>query len=60
MSKDQIKLEINEVLDRFSDQGLEEILRFLQKLDPKWTANNYDLLQKILREDEHLFERLAQ
>ena len=33
MSKDQIKSEINKVLDHFSDKGLEEILHLLKKLD---------------------------
>lgn len=60
MSKDQIKSEINKVLDHFSDKGLEEILNLLKKLDSQLPANNSSLLQKILKEDSHLLERLAQ
>ncbi len=60
MSKDQIKSEINKVLDHFSDKGLEEILRLLKKLDTESADNNLGLLQKILKEDSNLLERLAQ
>ena len=60
MSKDQIKSEINKVLDHFSDKGLEEILHLLKKLDSQLPDNNLALLQKILKEDSHLLERLAQ
>ncbi len=59
MSKDQIKFEINKVLDQFTDRGLEEILVFLKKLEAKTTGNNADILKKILKEDSHLLERLA-
>jgi len=60
MSKDQIKSEMNKVLDHFSDKGLEEILHLLKKLDFQLPDNNSGLLQKILMEDDHLLERLAQ
>lgn len=60
MSKDQIKSEINKVLDHFSDKGLEEILNLLKKLDAQLPANSSDIIQKILKEDTHLLERLAQ
>ena len=60
MSKDQIKSEINKVLDHFSDKGLEEILNLLKKLDSQLASDNSDILEKILKEDTHLLERLAQ
>ncbi|MFZ4057067.1 MAG: hypothetical protein ACOYKE_02965 [Ferruginibacter sp.] len=60
MSKDQIKSEINKVLDHFSDKGLEEVLNLLKKLDAQLPSNNADILQKILKEDTNLLERLAQ
>jgi hypothetical protein len=60
MSKDQIKSEINKVLDHFSNKGLEEILCLLKKLDSELPDNNSGLLQKILTEDDYLLERLAQ
>jgi hypothetical protein len=62
MSKEQIKYEINKLLDNFSDKALEELLFFLQQLE----TNNYsaisnpDALKKILSEDKHLLEKLAQ
>lgn len=59
MSKDQIKSEINKVLDQFTDRGLEEILIFLKNLEAKTSGNNTDILQKILTEDSQLLERLA-
>lgn len=62
MSKDQIKYEINRVLDKFSSDALEELLSFLKQLEE--TGNpaivNSDLLQRILSEDKELLEKLAQ
>ncbi len=62
MSKDQIKYEINQVLDKFSNDALEELLSFLRQLEE--TSNpaiiNSDLLQRILSEDKELLEKLAQ
>ena len=62
MSKDEIKYEINRVLDNFSDKALEELLTFLKQLESQ--NNNSFLsssdLQKILSEDKQLLERLAQ
>ncbi len=60
MSKDQIKSEINKVLDHFSDKGLEEILHLLKRLDSRSADDNLGILQKILTEDRNLLERLAQ
>ncbi len=60
MSKDQIKSEINKVLDHFSDKGLEEILHLLKELDFQSPEDNLSLLQKIVKEDKNLLERLAQ
>lgn len=62
MSKDQIKYEINRVLDNFSDKALEELLTFLKQLE---SQNNNSFpsssdLQKILSEDKQLLEKLAQ
>ena len=62
MSKDEIKYEINKVLDRFSDKSLEELLAFLKGIDDKHRATifNSDTLQKILSEDKDLLQKLAQ
>ena len=60
MSKDQIKLEINKVLDHLSDKGLEEVLNLLKKLDHQTDVKDADILQKILNEDKNLLARLAQ
>jgi hypothetical protein len=60
MSKDQIKLEINKVLDHLSDQALEDVLNLLKKLDKKTVESNADLLHKIISEDKKLLARLAQ
>ena len=62
MSKDEIKYEINKVLDRFSDKSLEELLAFLKGIDDKHrsTIFNSDTLQKILSEDKDLLQKLAQ
>ena len=62
MSKDEIKYEINRVLDKFSSDALEELLSFLKQLEEKNhpTTINADALQRILSEDRELLEKLAQ
>jgi hypothetical protein len=62
MSKEEIKYEINKVLNNFSDKALEELLSFIKEIDAKresatpLTAS----LHKILAEDKELLTRLAQ
>jgi hypothetical protein len=62
MSKDEIKCEINKVLDHFSDRALEELLAFLRQVEAKNDSAilNSDQLNKILSEDQQLLEKLAQ
>lgn len=62
MSKDQIKYEINQVLDKFSGDALEELLSFLKQLEERnsQATVNSDVLQRILSEDKELLEKLAQ
>jgi len=62
MSKDQIKYEINRVLDNFSSDALEELLSFLKQLEERNNPAtvNSDVLQRILSEDKELLEKLAQ
>ena len=62
MSKDEIKDEINKVLDHFSDKSLENLLYFLKGLEDKHPISifNSDALNKILSEDEELLQKLAQ
>ena len=62
MSKDEIKYEINRVLDKFSSDALEELLLFLKQLEEKNNSDivNSDVLQRILLEDKELLEKLAQ
>lgn len=62
MSKDEIKYEINRVLDKFSSDALEELLSFLKQLEERnnLTTVNSDVLQRILSEDKDLLEKLAQ
>ena len=60
MSKDEIKSEINKVLDQFSDRSLEELLSFLKKVEVKnKDLFASDVLNKILAEDHQLLEKLA-
>ena len=62
MLKQEIKEEINRVLEHFSDESLKELLLFLKELDTKYSNNLYDpeVLKKILTEDRELLEKLAQ
>lgn len=60
-SKEQIKNEINQVLDHLSERGLEELLTFLKQLEQKNEKSiNQEHLQKILSQDRELLQRLAQ
>ena len=62
MSKEEIKYEIDKVLENFSDKALEELLLFLKELDnsQKSKSSNNSLLNKILSEDKDLLGKLAQ
>ncbi len=62
MSKDEIKYEINRVIDKFSNDALEELLSFLKQLQERNSpaTMNSGLLQKILSEDKELLQKLAQ
>jgi hypothetical protein len=62
MSKDEIKSEINQVLDHFSNGALAELLHFLKKLNKQNLPGRVNLndLQKILKGDHELLQKLAQ
>ena len=62
MSKDEIKSEINKLLDHFSDRALEELLFYLRHLenDKKYLLSDPTALNKILSEDKELLAKLAQ
>ena len=62
MSKQEIKTEINKVLDHFSDKALEELLQFLKDLEAKRDSFVFSTgsLEKILSEDKELLAKLAQ
>jgi hypothetical protein len=61
MSKDEIKYEINKVLNQFSSEALQELLIFLKQVEQKQSPTILDSshLQKILSEDNELLQRLA-
>lgn len=61
MSKEEIKYEINKVLEGFSDKSLEELLSFLKTLENKnSTLFDTDVLKQILSEDKDLLQKLTQ
>lgn len=62
MSKEEIKTEINKVLDQLPGKTLEGILQLLKKIEQKehpFTVNQ-GLIDKILKEDADLLHKLAQ
>lgn len=61
MSKDDIKSEINKVLDQLSDKALEDLLTFLKNLEETHsvTVLGKKNLDKILAEDKELLQKLA-
>jgi hypothetical protein len=61
VSKDEIKYEINKVLDHLPDRALEELLSYLKKLDRGELPFSFDevVIKKILTEDKELLQKLA-
>ncbi len=61
MSKDEIKVEIIQVLDTLSDKALQELLVFLKQINPKNGSSifNTSAINQILEEDKGLLEKLA-
>lgn len=62
MSKDEIKYEINKVLDQLSNKSLEEILYLLKGAEIKNASSIFrpDTINKILLQDSELLQKLAQ
>jgi hypothetical protein len=63
MSKDELKLEINKVLDLLPDKVLEDILAVIKNLGDKSVGESLldsAALQRILTEDKALLQKLAQ
>lgn len=61
MSNEEIKSEINKVLDHLSDKTLQDVLSFLKKNQDKarLSITDQSVLNKILAEDQDLLEKLA-
>ena len=61
MSKDEIKVEIIQVLDTLSDKALQELLVFLKQINPENGSSifNISAINQILEEDNDLLEKLA-
>ena len=61
MAKDDIKFEINKVLDLFSDKALSDLLAFLKSIENNRSKSLFNAknLDKILNEDKDLLEKLA-
>ena len=62
MSKEEIKDEINKVLENFSDKALKDLLSYLRKVEKTHSVSLFDKnhLKKILTEDKELLKKLAQ
>ena len=61
MSKEEIKHEINKVLDHLPDKTLQDILSLLKSMEGRQAFSLADraVLDKILSEDKDLLEKLA-
>lgn len=62
MSKEEIKDEINKVLENFSDKALQDLLSFLRKLERTHPVSLLEKnhLKKILTDDKELLKKLSQ
>ncbi len=61
MSKEEIKQEINKVLEHLSDKTLQDILSFLKgvKGEKSFSLSDRAQLEQILQEDRELLQKLA-
>ena len=61
MSKEEIKSEINKILDTLPDKALEDLLSLLRSISDSQsrTFDTIAILSKILEEDNNLLKRLA-
>ena len=61
MSKDEIKYQINKVLDSLPDKTLEDLLNYLKTVEKNGSKSllDKDTLERILNEDNDLLEKLA-
>lgn len=61
MSKDEVKYEINKVLDLLPDKALEDLLSFLKNIEGKssYSMLSGGALEKVLSDDNELLEKLA-
>ena len=61
MSKDELRSQINKVLEKFSDKALEELYSYLKKLQDSDASilSNPEDLKRILSEDKQLLQKLA-
>ena len=61
MSKDEIKSEINKVLDLLSDKTLEDLLTFLKNIERSEPITMFDKknIELLLKEDNNLLQKLA-
>jgi len=59
MSKDEIKFEINKVLDLLPDKALEDLLSFLKNIENR-SSDLFIDFHRILNEDKELLQKLAQ
>ena len=62
MSKDEIKYEINKVLDHLPDKALEELLSYLKSIEVSGSTSLFDkrTIDQIISEDKTLLQKLAQ
>lgn len=60
MSKEELKQDILQVLERLPDETLASILGYLKQVEQDKSFLNQSNLQRILEEDQELLEKLAQ
>ncbi len=62
MTKTELKIEIQKIIDNVPENVLEDILDLLQELQarPSYNVKLANNLRQILSEDNELLERLAQ
>jgi hypothetical protein len=60
MTRTEIKIKINKIIDRLPDRSLEAIYEIFRKAEEKKGLNLESSMNKILKEDSDLLQRLAQ
>ncbi len=60
MTRTEVKKKINEIIDRLPDRSLETIYKIFKKAEENKELNLESSINKVIKEDSDLLQRLAE